>query len=29
MMVNPFKGDLTIFKENNIVDHKLKISGIR
>jgi hypothetical protein len=28
-MVNPFKGDLTILKDNNIVDYKIKIKTIR
>jgi hypothetical protein len=27
-MLNPFKDDLTLFKENNVVDHKIKISAI-
>lgn len=28
-MLNPFKGDLTIFKDNNIVDFKIKITTIK
>lgn len=28
-MINPFKGDVTVFKDNNIVDYKIRIKTIR
>ncbi len=27
-MINPFKGDFILLKENNVVDHKIRLSNI-